>query len=575
MKMTATEKALQQFDTAIRARIPVIGIETTEEARILKYIRAISASPMMSLASGAGSNKEAAPERIVWRWTLTGGLEILRPKFLDKGGMVAPLSEKLERRYSEAEAHLETLQATNQPFAAVADFVAWAQADETGPAMVDHASVLIMHDLHRFLGGGGDAKGDALSIRAVRDLFYGLLKTKSYAVITAPDLSALGDSEKEIVTIKWPLPDVQELVGMVQTTAERVSIPVSEEIQNGGAEILAQALAALSWTQAGFVLRQAIVEARELSVEKCGPLVSSMKAAILKKQQGIELIEPEPITDVAGLDLLKAAVRHYPKLLSQAALDAKVRPPRAILFAGPAGTGKSLACKTIGGGLLPILRWSVAESKSKWLGETAANIRGVLDAADAINTCVLWLDEIDLLVSDSEGQHEVSNETQQMLLSWMQERKSMVIVAATTNHPGRLPDPLRDRFEDRWFVDLPRNATEALAVFEIHLGKRDLGDILTGNMSQMRELAASTVKGSLNPRGIEQGIEAAHRFAWGEGRDMTFSDLANEIERRVKMSARTASSIDQMRADARRWASETSSAVPDRDTTNEEEILDV
>jgi AAA+ superfamily predicted ATPase len=564
--MTATDRALQELDTAIRARIPVVGIQTTEEQRIVEYVRAISARPVMSLTS----DEIVAPERIVLRWTHTGGVEVNRPKFLDADGVVEPLPEALERRYTMAETYWMGAGKTNQPFAAVADFVTWATGDGTGPDMVDRASVLMMHDMHRFLGMGG-GEGDPASVRSLRDLFYGLLSTKSYAVITAPNMGSLGDSGKEVIVIDWPLPDVTELVAMVRATADKVqdTIPVGDDILNGGAEILAQALTALTWTQAGFVLRQAMVTARELSVEKCGPVVSAMKATILKQEQGIELIEPEPISDVAGLDLLKAAVKDYPKLLTQAARDAHVSLPQAILFCGPAGTGKSLACKTIGSGLLPILRWSPAETKNKWLGDTAKNVRAVLNAADAINACVLWMDEIDLLFSDSEGQHETSNETQQMLLTWMQERKSQVIVCATTNHPDRLPAPLRDRFEDRWYVDLPRNREEAVRVFEIHLNKRGLGGIVKDSHPQLLELAAATVRGSLNPRGIEQGIKAAHRLAWGEGRDLDISGLQHEIGRRVKMSQRTAEVVEKMRSEAQAWAMAASSAVPDAESVGD------
>lgn len=562
-KKTATQEAMESLETAVRARIPVIGVQTTEEAKVLALVREMSARPTMSLLR---DNVATTPERIVLRWTYTGGVEVLRPEYLSQDGQVMPLPESLEERYREAEAFWASMQKTNQPHAAVHDYITWATAG--GPeakadqaSVVRRASVLVMHDLHRFLGAAGGTP-DPASIRALRDLFYGLLETKSYAIITAPDLSAVGDSGQELLIIDWPLPDVQELAALVRVTADKVDIPVGDSIRNGGAETLAQTMAALTWTQANFVLRQAIVRARELSVEKCGPLISAMKAGILKKQQGIELIEPEPITDMAGLDLLKKAVQHYPKFQTQAAQAAHVRPPRAILFCGPAGTGKSLACKTIGAGLLPILRWSPAESKDMYLGNTAKNVRGVLSAADAIGNCVLWLDEIDLLFPEGEGgRHETSAETQQMLLTWMQERKSRVIVAATTNHPNRLPAPLRDRFEDRWFVDLPRNTSDALAVFAVHLGKRGLGELAQDEAVELAKLAAYTVTHCLNPRGVEQAIEAAMRTAWGEDRPLVIADIESEIRRR-KPGQATIDRINQMREESA-WAMPASSATPD------------
>jgi len=558
--MKATEAALAALETAIRARVPLIGIETTEEARIVEYVRRMTDFPMISLTD---ESKIAMDERLVFVWTHTGGLVLVRPRFRD----LQNVPDSLTKRYDEADAFLAARKNknTNQPYAAAQDFCRWARAELNDGGldedlMRERASVLIMHDLHRFLGGG-EGKGDPASIRSMRDLFYGLLPTKSTCIITAPDMSQLGDSTTEIVVIRWPLPDVDELTAMVRATASRVNIPVSDDVKNGGAEVLAQALTALTWTQAGFVLRQAMVMAKELSADKCGPIISGMKAQILKQQQGIELIEPEPLDHIGGLDLLKTAVRDYPRLLTQAARAANVRPPRAILMMGPAGTGKSLACKCLGGGLLPILRWSPAESKNMWVGNTAANVRAVLNAADAINLCVLWVDEIDLVFSDSGDQHEVSKEMQQQLLTWMQERKSQCIVVATTNHPDRLPAPLRDRFEDRWLVDLPRNTAEALQVFQIHLTKRGLGHLVDD--PGLPAVAAETVRSSINPRGIEQAIEAAHRIAWSAEQDLTVELLHSQIVVRSQMSRQAGDDIAVMREKAMQWAMPASSAQPD------------
>ena len=563
--MKATEKAVAALETAIRARVPLIGVETTEEDRVTKYVRQIADYPMMSLTD---EERITTDERLVFEWTHTGGLVLVRPKYRDADNNMAPMPDSLATRYDEAEAFMaaRSKKATNQPYAAAQIFCEWARAelDDGGldeDLMREHAAVLVMHDLHRFLGAS-EGKGDPASIRSLRDLFYGLLPTKSFCVITAPDMSSLGDSGTEIVVIRWPLPDTDELTAMVRATARRVNIPVNDDVMNGGAEVLGQALAALTWTQAGFVLRQAMVMAKELSAEACGPIISAMKAQILKQQQGIELIEPEPLDHIGGLDMLKAAVAHYPKLLTKAARDANVRPPRAILMMGPAGTGKSLACKCLGGGLLPILRWSPAESKNMYVGNTAANTRAVLNAADAIDLCVLWIDELDLVFADGADQHEVSKEQQQQLLTWMQERKSSCIVVATTNHPDRLPAPLRDRFEDRWLVDLPRNTAEARQVFEIHLRKRDLAHLAMH--ADLDKVAAETVRSSINPRGIEQAIEAAHRLAWSADQELTIELLYNQILTRSQMTRHAAEAIQDMRAKALQWAMPASSAQPDQ-----------
>src|SRR5207244_12392297 len=58
-------------------------------------------------------------------------------------------------------------------------------------------------------------------------------------------------------------------------------------------------------------------------------------------------------------------------------------------------------------------------------------------------------------------------------LSWMQERKSPVFVAATCNNVTVLPPELirKGRFDELFFVDLP-NTAERKQIFSIQLTKR-------------------------------------------------------------------------------------------------------
>src|SRR6202007_1983092 len=67
----------------------------------------------------------------------------------------------------------------------------------------------------------------------------------------------------------------------------------------------------------------------------------------------------------------------------------------------------------------------------------------------------------------------VSSRLLAAFLSWMQERKTPVFVAATCNNVSALPPELirKGRFDELFFVDLP-NQAERKQILAIQLGKR-------------------------------------------------------------------------------------------------------
>ena len=67
------------------------------------------------------------------------------------------------------------------------------------------------------------------------------------------------------------------------------------------------------------------------------------------------------------------------------------------LFAGPSGTGKTLAAEVVAGALrLDLCHIDLSVVVSKYIGETEKNLRQVFDAAEA-GGAVLFFDEADAL----------------------------------------------------------------------------------------------------------------------------------------------------------------------------------
>src|SRR6266513_4721330 len=110
--------------------------------------------------------------------------------------------------------------------------------------------------------------------------------------------------------------------------------------------------------------------------------------------------------------------------------------------------------------------------------ETEKRIQKVFQVAEGLAPCVLWIDELEKVFAGSgpdsaSADTGVSSRLLAAFLSWMQDRKSPVFVAATCNNVTVLPPELirKGRFDELFFVDLP-NQTERKQIFSIQLTRR-------------------------------------------------------------------------------------------------------
>ena len=135
-----------------------------------------------------------------------------------------------------------------------------------------------------------------------------------------------------------------------------------------------------------------------------------------------------------------------------------------MLLLGVQGAGKSLAAKAIAASWqVPLFRMDFGALFDKFQGESERKLREALRVADAMQPCVLWMDEVEKGLSSGSGDGD-SGAGQRMLgtlLTWMAERRSSVFLVATANDIERLPPELmrKGRFDEIFFVDLPDAAT--------------------------------------------------------------------------------------------------------------------
>lgn len=127
----------------------------------------------------------------------------------------------------------------------------------------------------------------------------------------------------------------------------------------------------------------------------------------------------------------------------------------SILFAGPPGTGKTMAAEVIATRLdLPMYRIDLSQVVNKYIGETEKNLKRLFDAAD-ISDMILFFDEADSLfgkrteVSDAHDRY--ANLEISYLLERMERFKGLAILA--TNRKKDLDEAFLRRL--RYVIDFP------------------------------------------------------------------------------------------------------------------------
>jgi AAA+ superfamily predicted ATPase len=479
--------AVNQLTLLINSRNPIITVETSEEQRFLAVLERVAVQLDIPL----------------YVWSVTTGLR-------RAGGAALYNSDQPEQALS----NIGTVQGNG---------------------------IFLLKDFARY------CDNDRIS-RRLRDLADGCRTARRAIVILGASLTLPTELSADAVTFHLGLPSAEELVGGVRRTLAELTV---QGLPNGldvaAIGQLAKNLAGLSEEEALRVLRQCVLTRGKADGGLLDDVLEGKRQA-LHTDGLLETVKRDAsFNDVAGLRHLREWIAKKKSALTLEGQRFGLVPPKGILIVGVQGCGKSLAARAVAGEWgYELARLDAGALYDKYVGESEKRLRKALDLAQKLAPVVLWIDEIEKAFasagSSADADAGLSQRLLATLLTWMQDRESGVVLAATSNNITILPPEMvrKGRFDEIFFVDLPNLATRSV-LFTLHLKKR--GRDASG-FDVMKLAAASE---GFSGAEIEQAIAAGLYTAFSRKQQLSTETMLAEIQSTQPLSVTRAEEITALR----------------------------
>jgi transitional endoplasmic reticulum ATPase len=397
--------------------------------------------------------------------------------------------EIIHKHYGESEAHLRKI---------------FEQASKQGP------SIIFLDEIDAIAPKRENAAGDVERrvVAQLLTLMDGLKQRENVIVIAAtnlpnsidPALRRPGRFDREI---EITIPDRSERLHILEIHTRGMPLEDDVDLRHLASithGFVGADLEALC-REAAMVCLRKLLDKIDLSQKRISySQLASIRVSMSEFLQGFQSVEPSAIRevfvevpnvqwdDVGGLESIKQQLREaitwplkYEALFSQA----KVRPARGVLLAGPPGVGKTMIAKAAATeSQVNFISVKGPELLSKFVGESERAIRNIFSKARQAAPCLMFFDEIDGLCATRQSGTQDSGVSGRVLSQFLSEMDGIeemngVFVLAATNRPDMVDPALRryGRFEQTIEVGLPDKASRK-AILQVHLKNRPLAEKL-------------------------------------------------------------------------------------------------
>ena len=327
---------------------------------------------------------------------------------------------------------------------------------------IETPALFLLKDFNRFLT-------DLSISRKLRNISRILKLQPKTIIIIGSDLTIPKELQDLITVLDFQLPLNNEINQELARLIDSLNIKLNSQLF----ENLAQACQGLSLERIRRVLSKIIATYKTIDENSINVLLMEKKQIISQTEILEYFTVKEKITNLGGLANLKSWLKKRKTAYSIEATNYGLPIPRGLLLVGLQGTGKSLAAKVIANDWqLPLLKLDVGKLFGGIVGESESRLRQMINVAETISPCILWIDEIDKAFSNTEskGDSGTSNRVLATFISWLSDKDKPVFVIGTANNIDLLPIEIirKGRFDEIFFLDLPKQQ-EREEIFKIHL----------------------------------------------------------------------------------------------------------
>ena len=397
------------------------------------------------------------------------------------------------------------------------------------------ASLFVLKDYDNFLK-------DFSVIRKLKNLSRSLKTQPKNIIIVSSEIN-IPDSLKEFVTLlEFPLPSYSEILEELNRLTSSLQQDIKPEVVNE----LAMACQGLSLERIRRVLSKIIAKYGEID-ESSPSLILQEKKQIIQQTQLLEFcLADKGIGDLGGLDNFKDWLQLRKKAFSQEAIEYGLPYPKGLLLVGVQGTGKSIAAKIIANEWrLPLLRLDFGRLFASLIGQSEQRVRKMIEIAEALSPCILWVDEIDKAFAgaQSSGDSGTTSRVLATFITWLSEKTTPVFVVATANNIDCIPPEIlrKGRFDEMFFLNLPTRE-EREAIFEVHLRKYRPDAVTNFQLPLLGQLSKD-----FSGAEIEAVVIESMRLGFNENREFNNEDVLISIQNLVPLARTKSKEIDLLK----------------------------
>ena len=385
-------------------------------------------------------------------------------------------------------------------------------------------ALFLLKDFNRFLT-------DVSISRKLKNISRILKLQPKTIIIIGSELNIPKELYDLITILQFQLPVESEINYELKRLIESLNIEIDQQVL----ESLTRACQGLSLERIRRVLSKIIATYKTIDENSINLLLNEKKQIISQT----EILEywsvNETISKIGGVDNLKDWLKKRKTSFSIQASNYGLPTPRGLLLVGIQGTGKSLTAKAIATEWqLPLLKLDVGKLFGGIVGESESRLRQMIEVAETISPCILWIDEIDKAFSNTNSTADsgTSNRVLATFISWLSEKTKPVFVVATANNVDLLPLEIirKGRFDEIFFLDLPQKQ-EREQIFKIHIKEFRPNRWESFDYSKLAQLSEA-----FSGAEIRQSIIEGMYHAFYEKREFTTEDICLALTQLIPLS---------------------------------------